>query len=250
MAPARQQILDGIVHGVDECVAAMSALPRAELALLRGYENPPPLVLSTLLTAMEIRGDDEVSWAAARVVLLETYYYAFFPGKCKQQLKRDLSAAQVAALERYLLDPDTLPAAAERISPACAPIAKWLRYLHLHRTASAFTQPTFESLDGVKGRLAALHHRMRRRLDDVKEARERIAALDEELRQRVLEVRERYDATLVPVQDEFFNAHDRFCDTVARCLSPRRHAGGPADDSAGDRRGEEPAIGRDHTALD
>lgn len=78
MVALRKESLDEINPQIQEACAVLESVTREELAVLRGYENPPQLVIDTINVVMHIRGDEDLSWDAAKVMLSETYYYSFF----------------------------------------------------------------------------------------------------------------------------------------------------------------------------
>ena len=78
MASAKKELFDSLQPMFEEALIGMERVTREELSVLRGYDNPPPVVLDTIATVMSVRGETACSLEAAKVILAETYYYSFF----------------------------------------------------------------------------------------------------------------------------------------------------------------------------
>lgn len=236
MAAAKKELFQPLQEAFALAFREMGEVPKHELALLRGYENPPPLVADTVRTIMQVRGDDDLSWEAAKIIFAETYYYAFFASRCKSQIRSEVltedGGVMMASLEKYLLNPESTVDRVANVSPPCAPMARFLHTLYLFVKATEITQQqqqqqagvdgsSTSSLGGVKDRLAEQRLKIQEREEDIRGAEEKVNALNEELRQREKDLAERYDVTMVPLQDLFFQAHDHFV-TVYHQKSPIR----------------------------
>lgn len=221
LALPKKQLFDALKPAFDEALYAMEKVSREELAVLRKYENPPQIVLDTISTVMAVRGEEDTSLEAAKVVLSETYYYSFFVSKCRNRIKSELSPEQADVLERYLLNPESDPEKVSRASGPCGAMAAWLRALNLYFHYEKITQPTKESLDDVKSRLMELRLKLQEKKEDIRGAQEKLAELNAEMLAAEKQLRDRYDCTMEPLHATFLEAHKAFHDTFA---SPRRRA--------------------------
>ena len=226
MALARKDLFAPLTESFQRAFKEMNDVEKHELGLLRGYENPPPLVWDTVRTVMQVRGDEELTWEAAKIIFSDTYYYAFFASRCKHQIRSDVlvedDGALMAALEKFLLNPESTVERVASVSPPCAPMARFLATLYLFVKCTEITAPaTYPTLAAVKNRLSEQRLKIQEREEDIRGAEVKINALHEELRQRERELAERYDVTMVPLQDLFFQAHDQFV-TVCHQKSPTR----------------------------
>lgn len=226
LAQAKNELFKPLQESFSQSFREMNEVPKHELALLRNYENPPPLVADTVRTIMQVRGDDDLSWEAAKIIFAETYYYAFFASRCKSQIRSEVltedGGVMMASLEKYLLNPESTVERVANVSPPCSPMARFLHTLYLFVKCTEITQPTnFTDLNAVKNRLSEQRLKIQEREEDIRGAEEKVNALNEELRQREKELAERYDVTMIPLQDLFFQAHDHFV-TVYHQKSPVR----------------------------
>lgn len=229
MVQAKKELFQPLQEAFAQAFREMGEIPKHELALLRGYENPPPLVGDTVRAVMQVRGDDDLSWEAAKIIFAETYYYAFFASRCKSQIRSEVltedGGVMMANLEKYLLNPESTVDRVANVSPPCAPMARFLLALYLFVKATEVTQaslaPQGASISSVKDRLAEQRLKIQEREEDIRGAEEKVNSLNEELRQREKDLAERYDVTMVPLQDLFFQAHDHFV-TVYHQKSPVR----------------------------
>lgn len=226
MAQAKKEIFSPLTSAFQQAFKEMTDVPKHELALLRGYENPPPLVWDTVRTVMQVRGDEALTWEAAQIIFSDTYYYAFFASRCKSQIRSDVlmedGGLLMAALEKYLLNPETTVERVANVSPPCAPMARFLASLYLFVKCTEITQPNaYTTVAAVRSRLSEQRLKIQEREEDIRGAGQKVNALHEELRQREKELAERYDVSMVPLQDLFFQAHDSFVHAY-RAHSPVR----------------------------
>lgn len=197
----------------EEVILNLHEVPKADLAVLRGYENPPNEVLNTVATVMMLRDESDYSWEESKVILSDTYFYGFFVSKCRAMLKADIDDAKYASLERYFLSPSADPEHVAKFSVPCGAISLWLKLLFDMNRIRRLIAPRPETLEELENRLFETRRRLQQRRDDIADANERLRELDEELKQRTKDLRDRYDQTMVPLQEMFFSAHGKFCAT-------------------------------------
>lgn len=219
LATARKELFDSLNPLFEEAFLTLEQVTRDELAVLRGYDNPPQVVLDTIATVMTVRGEDDTSLEAARVMLSETYYYCFFISKCRSRVKMPLEEAQANALEKFLLNPESTPANVARASTPCGAMAKWLAALNLYFHYERITEPKKTTLDETKDELMALRLRLQEKREEIRGAKEKLDELNDEMRAAERDLRDRYDLTMVPLHDSFLDAHGTFNDAFC---SPRR----------------------------
>jgi hypothetical protein len=219
MAAAKKQLFDALAPQFEDALLRMQEVTREELAVLRGYDNPPQIVLDTIATVMTVRGEEDTSLDAAKVILSETYFYSFFVAKCRNRTKAELNAEQADVLERYLLNPESEPEKVARASTPCGAMAMWLVALNLHFHYQRITEPSKESVDEAKERLMQLRLKQQEKREEVRGAKDKLDELNDEMRAAERELRERYDLTMVPLHDTFLDAHQQFNSIF--CSPPR-----------------------------
>jgi hypothetical protein len=220
LAVPKKKLFDSLTPTFEEALKGMEKVTREELAVLRGYDNPPQVVLDTIATLMAVRGEEDTSLEAAKVLLSETYFYSFFISKCRSRTKNDLSAEQSDALERYLLNPESDPENVARASTPCGAMAQWLAALNLFYNYQRITQSTKETLDEVKERLLGLRLKLQEKKEGIRGAKEKLDELNLELQAAERDLRDRYDVTMVPLHETFLEAHSDF----NRYFSSPRHS--------------------------
>lgn len=210
MAPKKKELVDSILPVLEDAYLAMDSVTKEELEVLRGYEHPPELVQKTINTLMVIRGEEDRSWAAAKVMLSETYYYSFFVYKAKMRVRQPVEGEALQALEAFCADPETTEGLVAKISRPCGTMTKWLRALRDFVRVDRVTAQKRQTPDEAREELKSLQEQLRLKKEDVAVAEKRLEALQEELKAKVAELRSRYDETMLPLQEMFFDAHQHF----------------------------------------
>lgn len=226
LAAPRKALIDALQPRFQEAYLSLEAVTKDELAVLRGYENPPQLVLDVFDTVQVLRGDEERSWESSKVMLSETYYYAFFISKARNRHKQELSDDAAAALNRFLMNPESVAERVALVSAPCGAIAKWLRVLRDYFFIESVTKPRSQTLDEAKDELLELRKKLQASRDDVAGAEEKLSVLRKEMQGQLEELRIRYDETMVPLQQMFFDANQRFNEVY--CSPQRRREEGQA----------------------
>lgn len=228
LAQAKKALLDSLHPKFEEAFQQLERVTKTELAVLRNYENPPPIVLATVLTVMKIRGEEDavVNWEQARILLSETYYYSFFTCKCRNHTKPGQIGEQptpehLAALEEYVLDPET---SGENVSRASVPgggMSLWLHALTVYYHVTAMTTPTKQTLEETREQLLRKRMALEEKKEEVSDASAKLDLLNKELATELEDLRQRYDVHMEPLQDMFFTANQKFNDVFS---SPKRRA--------------------------
>lgn len=223
MGAAKKALYDALLPRFQDSYISLEAVTKEELAVLRGYENPPQLVLDTFDTIQILRSEEDRSWENSKIMLSETYYYAFFVSKARSRHKAEITEEAMDALDRFLMHPNSVPEKVSLVSAPCGAIAKWLRVLRDFSFLETVTKPRTQTLDEAKEELLELRKRLQGKKDDVAGAQEKLALLEKEMSEQLHELRNRYDDTMIPMQQMFFDANQKFNDVYT---SPRRQRDG------------------------
>lgn len=210
MAPFKKELVDALNPNFEDAYCAMEAVTKAELEVLRNYEHPPDVVLQTIGVVMGLRGEEDRSWSSAKVMLSETYYYSFFAYKARMRTKQPVDADMMAELEKYCSEPETTPEAVMAVSHPCGAMSKWLRALRDLTRIELVSAARRQTTDEAREELRCLQEHLQRKRDDTAVAEKRLAELQEERDAKVAELRSRYDNTMLPLQELFFDAHENF----------------------------------------
>jgi hypothetical protein len=210
MAPFKKELLDSLSPSFEEAYRAMDAVTKQELEVLRNYEHPPDAVLRTIGVVMALRGEEDRSWASAKVMLSETYYYSFFAYKARMRTKQPLEQATMEELEKYCSEPEMTPEAVLAVSPPCGAMSKWLRALRDLTRIELVSAARRQTADEAREELRSLQENLQRKRDDAAVAEKRLGELLEERNAKIAELRGRYDNTMLPLQELFFDAHQNF----------------------------------------
>jgi hypothetical protein len=226
LARARQTRLERAKPQLEDSIASLEAVMRPELTVLRAYENPPPIVLETVLVVMQVRNEDVISWDAAKVLLSETYYYAFFTSKCRNHIRAHPTPTkeQLEALERYCLNPEAQPSNVLRASVPAGAMSHWLHALYKYYFYDQITTPRKQSEQDVREELNAKRLALEEQKEEVRAAEQKLKVINDEVGALVLDLRDRYDSTMEPLQESFFDANHRFNEVFG---SPRRRTASP-----------------------
>jgi hypothetical protein len=219
MALAKKGAFDLLNPRFEDAFASLEAVTKEELAVLRGYEHPPQVVQDTIQTVMLIRGEEDATWEASKIMLSETYYYSFFVYKARSRSKQSITPEINDALCNYCIQPDNVPENVLLISRPCGAMAKWLRVLRDFYQLQEITEPKVVSLEEVKNELLSLRLQLQQKKEDILGAEKRLAELRDDLEGQLADLRNHTDETLLPLQDLFFEAHNKFNEAYT---SPKR----------------------------
>ena len=219
LAPLRKEALDSLVPAIQEACAVLESATKEELAVLRGYENPPQLVVDTITVVLQLRGEEDLSWDAAKIMLSETYYYSFFVYKTRTRVKQEISSEVYEVLCKYCDSVQYTPASMMLVSRPCGGMSLWLHAVRDYFRMQMVSEPHPQSIDAVKSDLHELRTKLQQKKEDTLETEKKLQVLQNELAGELMKLRDKYDETLLPLQELFFEAHQRFNAVYA---SPRR----------------------------
>ena len=221
MAATRQAMADAIAPALDEVFAAMEGLSKDELAVMRSYDNPPQAAMATVQTLMAIRGEEGSTWEQSKVIFSETYYYTFFISKAKNRHRYgEFTDEQGDAIAQYVMAPEYQPDAVALISRPCGVFSRWIHLLYQHyliaQITSSAAMAKITGVEAAKEELTRLRLESQQKRHDTVGVEATLQALDDELHQRLGDLKAKYDDTMVPLQELFFEAHKEFNEAYAR----------------------------------
>jgi len=205
----------------DAAIAALTAVSKEEMSVLRKYEHPPQCVLDTIEAVYLLRGDTNFSWEDARILLCDTYYYGFFIAKAKAFDAQSVSDEVLEKLTPLILDPDF---EVQQVSAASVPGGAMALWVHtIYDTAKLIRMmksAPLETADTVRETITVLRASLQHKKDEVSGAEQKLEALQMEYEQRRKDLKHRYDQAMVPLQEAFFESHHNF--TQALSSSPKK----------------------------
>jgi len=210
-APVKKELKDALQPTFEDAFRAMEAATKEELEVLRSYEHPPEIVLKTIEAIMQLRGEEDHTWAASRVMLSETYYRSFFVYKARLRAKQPVDEDTLRMLEAYCLNSDTTPEKVALVSGPCAAMAAYLRAVRDLTRIEMVCAPRVQTVPQLQAELEEVQKAIQRNKDEVAGTEKTLETLQEELRGRLTELQRRYDDTMVPLQEMFF-------DDAAACI--------------------------------
>lgn len=210
MAPFKKELLDALSPSFEEAYVAMDKVTKTELEVLRNYEHPPDAVLRTVDVVMALRGEEDRTWSSAKVMLSETYYYSFFAYKARMRTKQPVEQSTMDELEAYCSEPEMTPDAVLAVSPPCGAMSKWLRALRDLVRIEQVSAARRQTPEEAREELRVLQENLQRKRDDAEVAEKHLGELVDELNGKISELRGRYDNTMLPLQELFFDAHQNF----------------------------------------
>mmetsp|Transcript_8793 Transcript_8793/g.9899 ORF Transcript_8793/g.9899 Transcript_8793/m.9899 type:complete len:323 (+) Transcript_8793:75-1043(+) len=231
MGPAKKELLDALQPRFEESFSLIEGVTREELEVLRNYEHPPEVVHKTIDLVMRLRNEEDRSWESAKVMLSETYYYAFFGYKARNRTKQPIDDDVAEALEAYCADPELTEEAVAKISRPCGVMTQWLRTLRDFVRITNVTAVKRQTPEQAREELKNLQEGLQRKRDETAVAESKMDELQEELKSKIAELRGRYDETMLPLQELFFDAHENF-NTIFRSPQRRRQQSQTVEDQA------------------
>lgn len=134
-------------------------------------------------------------------------------------MKQDLSPAVYSILCNYCNNNEFTPASMMNVSRPCGGMSMWIHAVREYFRQLQVTTPRPQPLDAVRAELTELRTLLQQKREDTLDTERKLAVLQNELGADLVKLRDRYDETLLPLQDLFFEAHKKF---NAIYTSPKR----------------------------
>ncbi|CUI14459.1 Hypothetical protein, putative [Bodo saltans] len=128
----------------------------------------------------------------------------------KNALQAATRASYHGRAEKYCSEPEMTPEAVLAVSPPCGAMSKWLRALRDLTRIEQVSAARRQTADEAREELRTLQENLQRKRDDAAVAEKRLGELLEERNAKIAELRGRYDNTMLPLQELFFDAHQNF----------------------------------------
>lgn len=219
MREAREAELDKMLPAFDDAIAALEALTPEDMKVLRNYEHPPELVLKAMEATLIVKGEYNTDWEEAKITLMPSYFFGFFIKHAKTYDKDNVDDEVIYKLDPYFVNPDFEPASVAAASVPCGALCKWVRSIYDYCKVKAIVAENGLSADELTPDIDKLQERLDGKQKEIAGAEGRLAALKEEYKTRIKELKTRYDATMDPLQETFFEAHHQYGTVFC---SPRR----------------------------
>lgn len=208
LAEAREMFRDAIV--------ALDALRPADLAVLRRYSAPPPLVWLALEAVLKLGGEWQPTWDDAQVILTDNYFFGFYVPRARQfDLDGGITDEVLADLEPNMRNPDFLTEIVARASVPCAALCKFARSVYEYGRVSRIVAVSGLGDQALAGDIEALQAEMRRLREGDAETERRLERLKADHVAAKCDLRGRYEPELKELQEQFKDAHQRFSALVA-----------------------------------
>ncbi len=148
IAEASQKDLEEAMPALDEAMKALDALSKKDIAEVKAYGKPPPLV-ELVLEAVMVLKQSEPTWAEAKRQLGDPNFI-----KDLKDFKRDHIPDKVLRkINKYTSDPDFQPDKVETVSGAAKSLCMWVRAMELYGQIFRVVQPKRERYDQAMSQL-------------------------------------------------------------------------------------------------
>eukprot|EP01006_Ploeotia_vitrea_P008913 TRINITY_DN21125_c0_g1_i1.p1 TRINITY_DN21125_c0_g1~~TRINITY_DN21125_c0_g1_i1.p1 ORF type:complete len:310 (-),score=22.89 TRINITY_DN21125_c0_g1_i1:426-1355(-) len=215
----RDEELALILPKFQDAIASLKALTPEDMSVLRKYEHPPGLVLDTMEAVLTLKGEMDNSWEAAQVILSDTYFFRFFLNRAENFDKDSVSEELLDQLKAIMLNPDFEPVVVAAASIPCGALCKWVRSVYEYARIKRMIRCNGLTEDELLDDIERLQEQQNLKKEEISGAEQKLQGLQAEFTQRKKDLKARYDQTMEPLQETFFEAHHRF--GAAYC-SPRR----------------------------
>lgn len=180
IAAAAQTDLDKALPALDAAKKSLASLNKKDLAEVKAYSSPPPLVEKVLSAVMILRKSD-TSWAEAKRQLNDPN---FLTELINYQIEK-MTDAILKKVERYCTDPEFQPEKVGKVSLAAKSLCMWVRamekYGHIWREVAPKQQAVKEAEANLQSKTKALQEATQK----LKEAEEQVAQLKADYEQLV-----------------------------------------------------------------
>lgn len=157
---------------------ALASLNKKDLAEVKAYTSPPPLVEKVLAAVMVLRKADQ-SWAEAKKHLNDPNFLAELINYPIEKM----TDSMLKKIEKFCADPEFKPEKVEKVSTASMSLCMWVRamekYGHIYRDVAPKQQAVKEALEALEQKTRMLQ-----------EAKQQLKAADEQVAQLKAEYNE------------------------------------------------------------
>eukprot|EP00995_Heteronema_vittatum_P009136 NODE_442_length_1377_cov_210.312500_g321_i0.p1 GENE.NODE_442_length_1377_cov_210.312500_g321_i0~~NODE_442_length_1377_cov_210.312500_g321_i0.p1 ORF type:complete len:308 (-),score=99.07 NODE_442_length_1377_cov_210.312500_g321_i0:394-1317(-) len=210
MAREREDELMQLMPKFQDAISSLEALTPADMQVLRKYEHPPELVLLTMEATLILKGEYNTDWEEAKVMLSDAYFFSFFIQRAKNYDKDNIADEVMTKLEQYMLNPDFEPAVVSEASIPCGALCKWVRAIYDYGRTKRIIKVNGLGADDIQGDVDRLKEQLYLKREEVAGAEKKLSGLQNELEERRRDLKLRYDQTMDPLQETFFEAHHQY----------------------------------------
>jgi len=210
MQPAREDVLRSVEPAFEGAIKALEALTPEDMRVLRNYEHPPELVLMAMEATLILKAEYNTDWEEARIMLADAYFFGFFIKHAKKYNKDNVDDEILHKLEPFFSNPDFEPASVAAASVPCGALCKWVRAIYDYCRLKRIVAPCGLQGEDLQTDIDKLQEKLDLRKAEVAGAKQRLADLRDEYKQRIKELKARYDQTMDPLQETFFEAHHQY----------------------------------------
>eukprot|EP00998_Keelungia_sp_KM082_P006500 NODE_2746_length_1000_cov_82.504009_g2726_i0.p1 GENE.NODE_2746_length_1000_cov_82.504009_g2726_i0~~NODE_2746_length_1000_cov_82.504009_g2726_i0.p1 ORF type:complete len:309 (+),score=82.26 NODE_2746_length_1000_cov_82.504009_g2726_i0:78-929(+) len=210
MRELREKELASCQEAFEDACQALETLTKEDMALLRKYVYPPPLVWTTLEAILEVNGEWNTTWEEAQVVLTDNYFFNFFVPRSRKYDLEGISDELLDDLENNMQDPDFQPQVVAQVCIPCQAFCKFVRAVYTCGRVNRYVKPTGWNEDEVQTEVNRLKSQLHKTQDAIAETEKKLLGLQNELTERKGDLQGSYNSRLNDMHDSFLNAHTQY----------------------------------------
>eukprot|EP00995_Heteronema_vittatum_P009328 NODE_463_length_1367_cov_65.500000_g333_i0.p1 GENE.NODE_463_length_1367_cov_65.500000_g333_i0~~NODE_463_length_1367_cov_65.500000_g333_i0.p1 ORF type:complete len:277 (+),score=115.03 NODE_463_length_1367_cov_65.500000_g333_i0:104-832(+) len=210
MEPERVVEMERLQGLLKDACDALDTITKNDMAVLRKYLHPPPLVWNTIEAVLKLNGEWNTSWDEAQVVLADNYFFSFFVPRFKRYDLASISEDILNDLEQNMRDPDFQPQIVALASIPCQGLCKLIRAVYEGGRIVQLMKPTGLNEDEVREQYAQAQARFHAHKEKLAEIEIKLAGVTGDLQQRRRELKQKYEPELGQLQQSFFDAHQHY----------------------------------------
>jgi hypothetical protein len=224
----REAFLAEVAPKFEDAIASLLRLRSEDMAVLRQYEHPPQFALDTIKATLAVKGEEYTTWEDAKVMLADSYFFGFFISRAKNFDKENVSTDFLPMVQKFVMNPEFEPSVIAPFSAPCCALCKWVRAIYEHVKVSHLTSVAIgskkqdvQAAEALRQRINQLREQLAFKRNEIAGAERTLQNLEADLHQKRLDLKSRYDKTLDPLQETFFEAEAVYTTTVC---SPKKEA--------------------------
>eukprot|EP01010_Urceolus_cornutus_P000569 NODE_1089_length_1112_cov_241.046096_g834_i0.p1 GENE.NODE_1089_length_1112_cov_241.046096_g834_i0~~NODE_1089_length_1112_cov_241.046096_g834_i0.p1 ORF type:complete len:312 (-),score=69.85 NODE_1089_length_1112_cov_241.046096_g834_i0:126-1061(-) len=215
MKTQREEEFAAIFPKFEDAMKSLEALTPEDTKVMQKYEHPPQLVYDTLEATHILKGQFEFSWEDAKVMMADAYFFGFFIKRAKNFDKDSVDEEILERLKKVATNSEFEPLSVAAVSTPCGALCKWVRSLYEYARIRLIVQPRGLSEGKLQEMIERLQEQLYLKKEEVSGAEQKLHALKTEFEEQRQELKNKYDQTMGPLQETFFEAHHNYGDICA-----------------------------------
>jgi dynein heavy chain len=174
-----QKDLDEALPALAAAMEALNSLNKNDITEMKNYTTPPALVQLVMDAVMIYNGEYKPDWAKSKKFLSDSKFIETL----KKYDKDNIPEKTIKAVQKYIDNPDFIPAKVGSVSAAAKSLCMWARAMHTYHRVAKEVEPKKARLAEAEATLGTATAALKIKQDQLKEVTDKVAALKAQLQE-------------------------------------------------------------------